>query len=62
MKVPGPGLIRISTLRYFFPCESFDVEHVNVCDHPPFCNETTSLDEMRRVRICLVSGLSPTYR
>ena len=62
MKVPGPGLIRISTLRYLFPCESFDVEHVNVCDHAPFCDEAASLEETRRVRAGLASGLGPTYR
>jgi len=43
VKVSGPGLILIRTLRNLFPCEGFDVEHVNVCDHPTLCDETTTL-------------------
>jgi len=53
VKVPSPGLIRIRALWDLFPSEGFDVEHVYVCDHPPFCDEATSLDEMERVRVGL---------
>lgn len=56
VKVPGPGLIRIRTLRNLFPCECFDVEHVDVCDHPTLCDEATTLDEKRWVqrRLCRI--------
>jgi hypothetical protein len=47
VKVPGPGLIRIRVLWDLFPCEGFDVEHVNVCDHPSFCDEAASLYEAK---------------
>lgn len=50
MKVPRSGLIRIRALRDLLPSEGFDIEHVDVCDHPPFRNEATTLGE-RRVRI-----------
>jgi len=53
VKVPGPGLVRIRALGDLFPCEGFDVEHVDVCDHSPFCDEAPSLEETERVRINL---------
>ena len=53
VKVPGPGLIRIMALWDLFPCERFDVEHVDVCDHSSFCNEAPSLEETKRVRTSL---------
>lgn len=49
MEVPRSGLIRIRVRRDLFPSEGLNVEHVDVCDHPPFCDEAATLDE-RRVR------------
>jgi hypothetical protein len=43
VKVPRSGLIRIRARRDLFPSEGFDVKHVYVCDHPPFCNEAATL-------------------
>ena len=62
VKVPSPGLIRIRALRDLFPCEGFDVEHVDVCDHSPFCDEAPSLEKAKRVRIGLPQRLRHTYR
>ena len=45
MKIPGSGLVRIRGLWDLFPSECFNIEHVNVRNHPTLCNEAASLGE-----------------
>lgn len=45
VEVSGSWLIRIRTLREFLPSKGFHVEHIDVGNHPPFCDEATSLEE-----------------
>jgi hypothetical protein len=50
VKIPGPGLIRIRALWDLFPSDCFDIEHVDVGNHPTLCNETAALGRERGLR------------
>lgn len=45
VEIPRPRLIRIRSLWDLFPSECFNVEHVNVRNHPTFCDKAAALDE-----------------
>ena len=45
VEIPCPRLIRIRVLWDLFPGECFNIEHVNVGNHPTLCDEATSLDK-----------------
>jgi hypothetical protein len=43
VKVAGPGYVVLREGGYFFPVVCLEIEHIQVRDHPPFGDQTTSL-------------------